>query len=33
VQVGPIKVPMFASWIAFPVATLMAIWGFMQISQ
>jgi hypothetical protein len=33
VQVGPIKVPIFASWIAFPVATLMAIWGFMQISQ
>jgi hypothetical protein len=33
VQVGPLKVPMFASWIAFPVATLMAIWGFTQLSQ
>ena len=33
VQVGPLRVPMFASWIVFPVATLMAIWGFMQMSQ
>jgi hypothetical protein len=33
VQVGPLRVPVFASWIAFPVATLMAIWGFTQPSQ
>jgi len=33
VQVGPLKVPMCASWIAFPVATLMAIWGFTQLSH
>jgi len=33
VQVGPLKVPMFVSWIVFPAATLMSIWGFMQSSQ
>jgi len=33
VRVGPLKVPMFASWIVFPVATSMAIWGFMQLRQ
>jgi hypothetical protein len=31
VQVGPLRVPMFVSWIVFPTATLMAIWGFMQL--
>jgi len=25
VQVGPLRVPMFVSWIVFPTATLMAI--------
>ena len=33
VQVGSLKVPMLASWIVFPFATLMAIWGFLQSSQ
>ena len=30
VHIGPHSVPMSLSWIGFVIATLLAIWGFMQ---
>ncbi len=33
VQIGPLSVSMSASWVGFAVATLIAIWGFMQLGQ
>ena len=32
-RIGSLSVSMSVSWIGFVVATLMAIWGFMQLSQ
>ena len=31
VQIGPLSVSMFVSWVGLVVATLIAIWGFMQL--
>jgi hypothetical protein len=33
VQIGPLSVPLSASWIGFAVAALLAIWGFTQLGQ
>ena len=33
VQVGPFSVSMAVSWVGLVVATLIAIWGFMQLDQ
>ena len=33
VQIGPVAVSMSVSWVGFAVATLIAIWGFMQLGQ
>ena len=33
VQIGPVSVSMSVSWVGFIVATLIAIWGFMQLGQ
>ena len=33
VQIGPLSVSMSVSWVGFIVATLIAIWGFMQLGQ
>jgi hypothetical protein len=33
VQIGPFSAPMSVSWVGFVVATLMAIWGLMQLGQ
>ena len=33
VQVGPLSVSMSVSWVGLVVATLIAIWGFMQLGQ
>jgi hypothetical protein len=32
VAIGPYNVSMNVSWVALVVATLIAIWGFMQLS-
>ena len=32
VQIGSFVVPISASWVGLLVASLMAIWGFMQLS-
>jgi uncharacterized membrane protein YecN with MAPEG domain len=32
VVIGPYNVSMNVSWVAFVVAALIAIWGFMQLS-
>ena len=31
VQIGPHSISMFVSWVGLVVATLIAIWGFMQL--
>ena len=33
VQIGPLSVSMTVSWVGLVVATLIAIWGFMQLGQ
>jgi hypothetical protein len=33
VQIGPLSVSMFVSWVGLVVAALIAIWGFMQLGQ
>ena len=33
IQIGPLSVPMFVSWVGLIVAALMAIWGFTQLGQ
>ena len=33
VQIGPLSVSMAVSWVGLVVATLIAIWGFMQLGQ
>jgi len=33
VQIGPLSISMSASWVAFVIAALLAIWGFMQLGQ
>jgi len=33
VQIGPISVPMSVSWVGFAFASLIAIWGIMQLGQ
>jgi len=33
VQIGPVSVSMSVSWVGFIVATLIAIWGFMQLGR
>jgi hypothetical protein len=32
-QIGQLSVSLSVSWVSFVVATLIAIWGFMQLSQ
>jgi hypothetical protein len=33
VQIGPLSISMSVSWVGFVVAALLAIWGFIQLSQ
>lgn len=33
VQIGPVSVSISVSWVGFIVATLIAIWGFMQLGR
>jgi hypothetical protein len=33
VQIGPVSVSMSVSWVGIIVATLIAIWGFMQLGR
>jgi hypothetical protein len=33
VRIGSFSVSMSVSWVGFIVATLIAIWGFMQLGQ
>jgi hypothetical protein len=33
VQIGPLSVSMSVSWVGLVIASLIAIWGFMQLGQ